>query len=89
MSPSICPHLGRRRGKDRDEPVPTPSGKNCCYARLPEEDPAVPTANWLRRLGLTSSPGDIPCLPAGRGHQATFCLTEEHIKCKLYHPPES
>jgi len=49
----------------------------------------MPTANWLRRLGLAEDPKDIPCLPAGRGHQATFCLTDAHVKCKLYQPVRS
>jgi hypothetical protein len=89
MHPTICPHLGRRRGTQRETPIPTPSGKNCCYARLPNEEPATSMSNWLSKLGLTARDSNLPCMPAGRGHQSTFCLTAEHTKCKLYHPPKT
>lgn len=87
MSAHTCPHIGRRRGRRREEPIDAPAGKNCCYARLPAEEAAMSTLNWLSRLGLADRPTDIPCLPIGQAHQRTYCLTADHLKCKLYHPP--
>jgi len=87
MMLSICPHFGRRKGKSREEPIMSPSGKNCCYADLPEEKAPVATVSWLQKHGFLTEPSRMPCFPIGRKHQADYCLTANHVKCKLYHPP--
>ena len=88
MTPSICPHFGRRKGKSREAPILSPSGKNCCYADLPEEQSPVATVSWLRKLGFLAEPTKMLCFPIGKQHQAEYCLTDKHVKCKLYHLPK-
>lgn len=80
----ICPYFGRRKGKRREPPLEKPSGHNCCYAELPEEEPALATVTWLRKVGFLAQPDSIECLPVGRAHQAEYCLTAKHVECRLY-----